>query len=409
MKNISVVLKHEFITFVTRRSFLLTLFLLPLISFIILLVVSSIRNAPEDNPAKELLAPPTKPAVEGFVDHSAILKDMPADLEVKLISFSNEEQALNALQSGEIDGYYVIPLDYLQTGEVEYVRPDFNPITGLEDSGVIERALNFNLLGADLALTDRYQQPFVLETTYLSQQPQRDPENMLTFFLPYGVTLLFYIVIFGSASLMLNSITSEKQNRVMEILMTSITPIEMLAGKIIALGAIGLLQTVVWSGTGFLLLRLSGRTFSIPAAFQLNPTILVWGIVFFILGYALYASLMAGVGALVPNMREATQATIVLLIPMIIPLMLISALSSKPNGSLAIFLGLFPLTSPVTMMARLAATRVPIWQLLLAVLLLATTAYLVLRSVSGMFRAQNLLSGQPFKLKIYLRAILARK
>jgi ABC-2 type transport system permease protein len=108
-------------------------------------------------------------------------------------------------------------------------------------------------------------------------------------------------------------------------------------------------------------------------------------------------------------MREATQATIVLLIPMIIPLMLISALSSKPNGSLAIFLGLFPLTSPVTMMARLAATRVPIWQLLLAVLLLATTAYLVLRSVSGMFRAQNLLSGQPFKLKIYLRAILARK
>jgi ABC-2 type transport system permease protein len=409
MKNISVVLKHEFITFVTRRSFLLTLFLLPLISFIILLVVSSIRNAPEDNPAKELLAPPTKPAVEGFVDHSAILKDMPADLEVKLISFSNEEQALNALQSGEIDGYYVIPLDYLQTGEVEYVRPDFNPITGLEDSGVIERALNFNLLGADLALTDRYQQPFVLETTYLSQQPQRDPENMLTFFLPYGVTLLFYIVIFGSASLMLNSITSEKQNRVMEILMTSITPIEMLAGKIIALGAIGLLQTVVWSGTGFLLLRLSGRTFSIPAAFQLNPTILVWGIVFFILGYALYASLMAGVGALVPNMREATQATIVLLIPMIIPLMLISALSSKPNGSLAIFLGLFPLTSPVTMMARLAATRVPIWQLLLAVLLLATTAYLVLRSVSGMFRAQNLLSGQPFRLKIYLRAILARK
>jgi ABC-2 type transport system permease protein len=409
MKNISVVLKHEFITFVTRRSFLLTLFLLPLISFIILLVVSSIRNAPEDNPAKELLAPPTKPAVEGFVDHSAILKDMPADLEVKLISFSNEEQALNALQSGEIDGYYVIPLDYLQTGEVEYVRPDFNPITGLEDSGVIERALNFNLLGADLALTDRYQQPFVLETTYLSQQPQRDPENMLTFFLPYGVTLLFYIVIFGSASLMLNSITSEKQNRVMEILMTSITPIEMLAGKIIALGSIGLMQTVVWSGTGFLLLRLSGRTFSIPAAFQLNPTILVWGIVFFILGYALYASLMAGVGALVPNMREATQATIVLLIPMIIPLMLISALSSKPNGSLAIFLGLFPLTSPVTMMARLAATRVPIWQLLLAVLLLATTAYLVLRSVSGMFRAQNLLSGQPFKLKIYLRAILARK
>jgi ABC-2 type transport system permease protein len=127
-----------------------------------------------------------------------------------------------------------------------------------------------------------------------------------------------------------------------------------------------------------------------------------------ILGYAVYASLMAGVGALVPNMREATQATIVLLIPMMIPLMLISGLSSKPNGPLAVVLGLFPLTSPVTMMARLAAAQVPTWQLLLAVLLLAVTAYLVLRSVAGMFRAQNLLSGQPFKLKIYLQALLGR-
>jgi len=408
MKNISIVLKHEFITFVSRRSFLLTLFLLPLISFIILLVVSGLRNAPEDNLARELLAPPTKPAVEGFVDHSAIIKDMPAGMQVKLLPFSTEEQASSALESGEIDGYYVIPADYLESGQVDYVRSDFNPITGLEDSGVIEQALNFNLLGADQVLADRYQQPFVLETSYLSPQPQRDPENMLTFFLPYGVTLLFYIVIFGSASLMLNSITSEKQNRVIEILMTSITPIEMLTGKIVALGIIGLLQTIVWSGTGFLLLRLSGRSFSIPIAFQLNPTILAWGVVFFILGYAVYASLMAGVGALVPNMREATQATIVLLIPMIIPLMLISALSSKPNGALAVFLGLFPLTSPVTMMARLAATQVPVWQLLVAVVLLGLTAYLVLRSVSSMFRAQNLLSGQPFKLKVYLSALLGR-
>ena len=148
-------------------------------------------------------------------------------------------------------------------------------------------------------------------------------------------------MIFGSASMMLNSITNEKQNRVIEILMTSVTPAQMLTGKIIALGIVGLLQTLVWSGTGFVLLRLSGRTFEIPAAFQLDPVFLLWGLAFFVAGYAVYASLMAGVGALVPNIKEASQATFVLIIPLIIPLMLISALIQKPNGGLSVFLSLF--------------------------------------------------------------------
>ena len=103
-------------------------------------------------------------------------------------------------------------------------------------------------------------------------------------------------MIFGTASLMLNSITGEKQNRVLEILMTSVTPTQMLTGKIVALGLTGLLQTVVWSSAGLLLLRISGQSLGLPASFQLPVSILVWGAVFFLLGYGLYGSLMAGRG-----------------------------------------------------------------------------------------------------------------
>ena len=194
----------------------------------------------------------------------------------------------------------------------------------------------------------------------------------------------------------------------MEILMVSITPTQMLAGKIIALGLVGLLQTVIWMGTGYGLLLLGKTSFNLSAAFQLPISMLIWGIVFFILGYALYASFMAGVGALVPNLREASQATTVMIIPLVIPLMLLNVLINDPNGTISTVLSLFPLTSPVTMMTRLSAGNVPLWQPFLAAFILAITAYLAVRAVAGMFRAQTLLQGQTFNLRLFFGALLGR-
>jgi ABC-2 type transport system permease protein len=131
-------------------------------------------------------------------------------------------------------------------------------------------------------------------------------------------------------------------------------------------------------------------------------------VVFFVLGYAMYASLMAAVGALVPNLREASQATFVVILPMIIPLLLISVLVEQPNGPLAVGMSLFPLTAPVTMMARLAIVEVPLWQLLAAVLLQAATAALIVRSVANLFRAQTLLSGKPFTIRLLFSALAGR-
>ena len=246
------------------------------------------------------------------------------------------------------------------------------------------------------------------DVNLLTPEPQRDPTHQLTFFLPYIVTLLFYIIILSSASLMLSSVTKEKENRVIEILLTSITPFQMLSGKIIALGMTGLLQTIVWSGSGLLILRMSGRTFSLPPEFQLPLSILIWGIIFFLCGYALFASIMAGIGALVSNIREASQATTIVIIPLIIPLMLLSPIISNPNGTLAIVFSLIPFTSSVTMMTRLSAGTVPIWQILLAILLLLLTTYWVINSVSKFFQAQYLLSGKELKIKHFFKAMMGR-
>jgi ABC-2 type transport system permease protein len=410
MNKTWLVLRHEIINTLSRPSFLFAMFGIPIIGAAVFMVAGQLNKA---NPAQNLLAqligsPPTTLA-EGYVDQSGIIKEIPASVQPGLlVAFPDEASASQALADGQISGYYIIPPDYIQAGKITYIRSDFNPLTSSGQSGLLEWILNVNLLGGNTRLATLVNGPTNLQKVSLSPAPQRDENNMLTFFLPYAVTMLFYIILLSAASLLLSSVTKEKENRVMEILMVSVTPRQLLTGKIVALGLIGLLQTIVWVGTGRLLLARSGTTFNLPIAFQLPASFLIWGVIFFLLGYAVYASLMAGLGALVPNLREASQATILVIFPLIIPVVLLSILINDPHGLLATVLSLFPLTSPVAMMTRLAAGGVPFWQTLLAAALLAVTAVLVVRSVARMFRAQTILSGQPFSRKVFFNALFGR-
>jgi ABC-2 type transport system permease protein len=405
-----LIIRQEIINTLTRRSFQLAVFGLPLISFLFFLGLSVLqREAPET--VSTILGPAQTNQVlgEGYVDQSGLIQAFPEYLpDGELKAYVDEPAARQALESGEIQAFYLVPADYLDTGEIIYVRPDFNPITAFDRAFIIQDVLRFNLLGGDSQLAGMVQHPMDLTVTVREGASERDENNPLTFFLPYAVTMLYYVSILTSASYLLSSIAKEKENRVLEILLVSVEPGKLLTGKFIALGLMGLLQNVLWVTTGLILMRLSGRTFALPAEYQLPPGFFFWGIVFFIFGYGLYASQMAGVGALVPNLKEASQATFMVIFPMILPLFFISILIEEPNGTLATVLSLVPWTAPITMMLRLAAGEVPLWQLLVSSALLAGTAVLILRSVARLFRAQTLLSGQPFNAKIYLNALLGR-
>lgn len=404
-----LVLRNEIIVTVTRRSFMLITLGVPVLSFLGFLILSTLNRSTPDSVAGffSAVSPPSQKS-EGYIDKHGLIKTIPASIaEGAFVSFVDESAAKRALESGEIGAYYVIPVDYVESGEVIYVRPDFNPLSAFDQAGQMQWVLKVNLLGGNEDLASLVDRPLQVEEISQAPTPQRDQDNPLTFFLPYAATLAFYVIILMSASYLLSSVTKEKENRVLEILMVSISPRQILIGKIIALGLVGLLQTILWLGTGYILLRLGGRSFNLPQAFQLPLSFLIWGLVFFILGYAVYASLMASLGALVPNLREASQATFVVILPLIIPLMMIGVLIEAPDSRLATGLSLFPLTSPVVMMTRLATTQVPLWQLLLSAGLLAITVVLLMRTVSSMFRAQVLLSGQPFSLRRLKDAILS--
>lgn len=410
MKKTLLVLKREFFTLLRKPSFLFGMFGVPLISVVIFVIAAQIQKSSQAQSVVEQVVSGTQTiATEGYVDQSGIIQSIPASVPPGVfIAYPDEAATRTALQTGEISAYYLVPQDYLASGEVIYVRPDFNPIGGSGQSDLFEWVLQVNLLEGDSVLATLLNGPLYLEKSSQAGEPQRDEANMMSFYLPYGVTILFYVVILGSASLLLSSVAKEKENRVMEVLMSSVTPRQLLAGKITGLGLLGLIQTSVWMGTSYGLLKVSGSTFNLPAAFQLSVSFLLWGLVFFLLGYAVYASLMAGLGALVPNLREASQSTIVVIAPLIIPMFLINVLISDPHGVASTIMSLFPLTAPVAMMARLSAGGVPLWQIMLSALLLVGTAVLVIRAVAGMFRAQVLLSGQSFNRKMFFKALMGK-
>jgi len=347
---------------------------------------------------------------EGYVDNADLIRSYPTMVpQGRFQAFSSEDEARGALNSGTISGYYLVPNDFMTTGKVMYIRSDFNPISGFSESGMFDDVLQFNLLGADEEYYQRYQNPLTFE--FVSLKPSAEvPEafSMLGFYLPYGVTMLFYIIMITTSSLLLNSVTREKENRVIEVIMSSLKPIQLFTGKILALGLTGLIQMIVWLGSGMLILRLGGTTLNIPANMQLPPSLLIWGIIFFLLGYGLYGSVMAGIGAMVPNLREASQATFIVIIPILIPVIMLSAMINDPNGLIATLISIFPLTAPVGMMTRLAAGVIPIWQPILSAVLLLITVILTLRAVAGLFKAQTLLAGQKFSINVFFKALLGK-
>jgi ABC-2 type transport system permease protein len=425
MRKIILILRHEVITALTRPGYLLFAFGIPLLGMLIFLGVKLTRGEEpvEDNALADQGS--TELKVEGFVDNSGIIQIIPEDLPPDiLLPFTDELQALEALQAGDISAYYIIPEDPVESGEFIYVHPNKSPFSSEGQDWVMFWTLMVNMLDGDVELASRIWNPMDLKITNLDPAPQVDryteedcsrpgyqcESNALVQMLPFGVVILFFIFTSVSSGQLLTNITKEKQNRMMEVLMLSVDPREMLAGKIIGLGIVSILQVTFWVVTMFIMLKVGGDTLNLPANFSIPSTVLFWWLLLFLLGYAITACLMGGIGALVPDTKAANQGSWLVLLPLFVGYFFaVTPLGQQdPHGVVSTLLSIFPLTAPVVMIMRVTIGNVPIWQLLLTVLLMMGTVVLIIRSVARMFRAQTLLSGQPFSVSRYFRALVGQ-
>ena len=407
MSKTWLIMKAEIRTTLGRKTFTLFAFGLPVLLGIIALAVIVVNR--DGDGLAEPAEPPGQIA-EGYVDPGKLIQALPENVPPGWLQpYADEAAALQALEAGDIEGYYLIAADYLQTGDVLYVKETFDPLGDSLQTRAMEWILLYNLAGGDLSLAAALWQPLNLEMTSLAPPSDEGYENnWFVEMMPTLMTIILYMVILIAASALIAAVAEEKKNRVMEIMLSSVTVNQFIGGKILALGFLGLLMFAAYVGIMWMVANFGGRPLNIPAGFELPTELLVWASVFAVLGYAMYGSLMAGLGALAPDVKDTRSTSLLLMSPMILAYMFNIVVITNPDGVLAIILSLFPLTSPVSMISRMTASDVPTWQLVLAAILQLATALIIVRLVARLFRAQILLSGAAPSPGRYLKVLFGR-
>jgi ABC-2 type transport system permease protein len=416
MRNIWLVLKHDIGVILRQRSFWLLTFLMPALllalnTFVILQESGLGRPSGEDDAENAEGAETSRPSGIGLVDEGGLIAEIPAAIPADLIvRFEDQEAALAALEAGEVEQYIVIPADYIDSGSVTVYDENFSIQQGESNTGitfdgsnawVLQYMLAYNLSG-DEELVRALGDPIpgalvehhVLEPDEEGGQGDQELAMVVASILPY---IYYFLLLIGSSYLM-RSVVAEKENRTAEVLLVSLNPKELMAGKVGAMSVITVLQMVVWLGGGMLILNRGASVLDV-SAFTFPPGFFVWASLFLILGFLVYASAMAAAGAIAPNAREGAQMTWLLIIPLMPTLMFAQEFLENPDGTLAVVLSLFPLSAPAAMVTRLAVGEVPTWQVLVSLAGLTLTAYLFMTLAARFFRAGNLLADTSFSWK----------
>ncbi len=411
MKKTVLVMLHEIRTSLRRKSFVIMALGLPLALGIVAVIMMTVNRdgSTETASARAGTVDAGQKMAEGYVDHGGLIRVLPDDIPAGwLTEYPDEAVAQAALEAEQIVGYYLIPADYVESGNITYVRLTYSPLSDRASTAGIEWILLANLI-PDLELAAAVRQPLDVQVTALAQAgAQTDEDNWIVELLPTLMAVILYMAIILPSGTLVNAVTDEKKNRVMEVLMSSISSEQMLTGKILAIGLLGLLQLALWMGVLLMVVRFGGRPLDIPAGFTVPTQLVVWAFVYALLGYAMYGAQMAGVGALAPDVKDTRSVSFIVLAPIIVVYVFLVAIVLAPDGPFALAMSLFPLTSPVAMIARMTQTTVPLWQAVLAAALQLLTAIWIVRLVARLFHAQHLLSGQPFSVASYYRALLGR-
>lgn len=412
MSKTLLVMVQEIKVTLRRKVFLLLGFGVPLLLGLVAVMVMAINRDASSALLEEPLpgTPDNSELIaEGLVDQGGLIEYLPADLPDRwLVEYPDVAAAQVALEEGEIGAFYVVPADYIQTGDLTYVKETHNPLGDDLRTESMEWLLVANLLG-DQRLAMKVREPLVLEVTSLALPGADEGEDSwIAELLPNLMALILYMVIIMSSSILVAALIDEKKNRVLEVLLSSVSTRQLVTGKILAVGILGILMMALWVLVLWSVANFGGQPLAIPEGFELPIPLLLWACVYALLGYAIYGSQMAGLGALAPELKDSRGVSFIVLIPLIAVYMFLIVIITNPDSPIAIFFSLFPLTSPVGMITRMVATEVPAWQSALAALLQIAGAIVIVRIVARLFRAQTLLSGQPLSVKRYFGALLGR-
>ena len=218
--------------------------------------------------------------------------------------------------------------------------------------------------------------------------------------------LIMYMMVLMYGAHTLQAVVEEKSSRVVEVLLSSLSPASLMFGKVIGIGAAGLTQTGIWTAAFFLVSQqgVSVGNFKLDTSF-LSPMILVSFLIFFLLGFFLYALIYAGIGAMCNTIQDSQQFNMPVMTGLILPMMLLSFVLDAPDSTLAVALSLFPPFAPVLMFMRVCVQTPPLWQIGLSWLLLLGAIWLAARGAGKLFRLGVLMYGASPTWATLIRAL----
>jgi len=390
MNKTRLIFRHEFLHMIKRKAFIILTLIVPVLALIGIGVFQLVST---DEP------PLVETVTIGYVDEAGGFDQYTTQGYIELVRFDTPGDATAALINGDVSEYFVIPSDYLSTGVINRYTLERQLETPPAIATGIKNFLTSNML-ADKVPPEtvyRIEAPLDLVTTRLTETGEVATEQggYGNVFIPFIFGLLLALSLQASSMYLVEGLGDEKESRLIEVLLSSVSPRQLLTGKVLGLGAGGLVQVVVWLASLPLLLNLASSTIGgFFSTIQLPANFLVLGIVYFILGYLLFAALSAGVGAISPSVREGQPLVLIYALLAFVPLWFASVLFIFPNSPIWTVLTIFPITAPIAVMVRLGVTGIAVWELAtsLAVLVLSIIGALLL-SVKA-FRVYLLMYGK---------------
>jgi ABC-2 type transport system permease protein len=404
MRNSWLVAKHEYRRTVVRRGFVIATLAVPLglallVAFGILVEGLGKSNLPI-----------------GYVDHAGILEPSqhatPSQISqgvserslARFRAYADKEAAIAALEREEIQALFVLPSNYLQTLHTELYY--------LEDPPSEEAWGDFaNLIRINLVTTLPAEiQSRVLEGASITvhdivSNREFGGSNVINIILPFVATFFFFFATMFAAGYMLGVVANEKENRTMEVMVTSVTPGQLIGGKTAGLLAASLTQLSI-----YVVAAVIGLKVAAPHIPELQQATVPWdylGVMalFFLPSYALVAAVMVAIGGAVGELQQGQQVAGILNLFFMLPIFLLPVIFQDPSHPLVVAFSIFPTTSFLTISLRWGLGTVPLWQIGVSWVLLVATAILTVWAAARVFRVGMLRYGQPLSIRAAVAAL----
>jgi len=402
MRNVWLVIRREYREHVRTKAFIISTILMPVLMGGIMFLPArlAMRGGAERNVVLVTSSTDFGRAVQENLNRRG---ERPGAsryrVEISLdASDAHRQQLRQRVLRREIHGFVWATEEQLAAGTVQYAGRDVSDFieTAVVQVAVTLAAMQHRLQqkGITAAEVDGLIREVKVETTRIEESGETKSSGRAMFLTTFLLVMMIYITVFMQGIAVMRSVLEEKSSRVVEVLLSALTAKELMAGKILGVGAVGLTQTLIWS--------LAAGLFSAPALLAAGPAMgvtiepraIVAFIALYVLGYLLYATLYAALGAMVNTEQEAQSLQLFVMLPLILSTALIMPVLRSPSSTLAVTLSLIPFCTPILMYVRILVEQPPLWQLALAFALMMATIYLAIIVCSRIYRVGILMYGK---------------